>query len=111
MKVFADNLRQRAEALKLSNAEVARRAGLEERRYGNYVTGRREPDLATLLNIAEVLGCTTDELLKAESDGQRTSETAMLRERLLVASATLAKGDLERVVIQVEALAANKPST
>ena len=35
--------------LGLSDAEVARRAGLSERRYGYYATGEREPNLATLL--------------------------------------------------------------
>ncbi len=55
MESFASNLKQRAVDLGLSNAEVARRAGLTERRYGNYITGRREPDLATLVRIASVL--------------------------------------------------------
>jgi len=55
MDIFADNLRKRAKQLELSNAEVARRAGLSERRYGNYVSGRREPDLATLMRVAACL--------------------------------------------------------
>lgn len=63
MGPFATNLRTRAEELGLSNAEVARRAGLSERRYGNYVSGRREPDLATLVRIAQVLDSTPDQLL------------------------------------------------
>ena len=109
MKVFADNLRRLALALNLSNAEVARRAGLEERRYGNYVTGRREPDLETLIRIAGVLGCSVDELLGPDVHNDPVSEVETLRKRLMAAGAALPKSDLERVVIQVEALASHKP--
>jgi transcriptional regulator with XRE-family HTH domain len=63
MTPFAENLRRRAAALKLSNAEVARRAGLLERRYGNYITGEREPDLKGLVRIAAVLQTSIDDLL------------------------------------------------
>src|ERR1700750_3131263 len=45
-------LAARARELGLSNAEVARRAGLSERRFGNYVTDTREPDLHTLTILA-----------------------------------------------------------
>ena len=41
------SIRERARELGLSDAEVARRAGLSERRYGYYATGEREPNLAT----------------------------------------------------------------
>ena len=51
MDVFAENLRKRAKQLGISNAEAARMAGLEERRYAHYVANRREPDLATLVKI------------------------------------------------------------
>ena len=107
MKVFADNLRRRAEALNLSNAEVARRANLEERRYGNYVTGRREPDLSTLLRIGEVLGCSLDNLLRPDVEKQSTAHDILL-ERLAVAANGLPDSELELVVIQVEALASSK---
>jgi transcriptional regulator with XRE-family HTH domain len=80
MEPFATNLRSRAERLGLSHAEVARRAGLSERRYGNYVTGRREPDLSTLLRIAAALETSPDELL-----GVTVGEEAQTREELLSA--------------------------
>jgi transcriptional regulator with XRE-family HTH domain len=51
MDLFAKRLRERARQLQLSDAEVARRAGLAERRYGHYVRGMREPDYATLVRI------------------------------------------------------------
>ena len=70
MDAFADNLKRRAHELGISNAEVARRAGLSERRYGNYVSGRREPDLATLVRVAKVLETTPDALLGFGASGR-----------------------------------------
>jgi transcriptional regulator with XRE-family HTH domain len=63
MHDFAHRLRERARELELSDAEVARRAGLSERRYGYYATSEREPNLATLIRICEVLGVTPNDLL------------------------------------------------
>ncbi|WP_312890263.1 helix-turn-helix domain-containing protein [Rhizobium laguerreae] len=45
MDILSKRLRERAEQLGISNAEAARRVGLDERRYAHYVAGRREPDL------------------------------------------------------------------
>lgn len=103
MQQFADNLRRRAEELGLSNAEVSRRAGLAERRYGNYVLGRREPDLQTLVRIADTLQMSIDDLLG------RTTRTGVdpLNDRLAVATKTLAKSELQMLVVQAEALASN----
>ena len=101
MMVFAENLRSRAIELGLSNAEVARRAGLAERRYANYVIGRREPDLSTLLKIADVLGTTVDDLLKPR--GQEVPVNTA-RDRLLVAVASMEERDLAMLAIQAEAL-------
>lgn len=103
MLPFTSNLRRRAEALGLSNAEVARRAGLSERRYANYVAGTREPDLATLLRIAKVLGVTPDPLLGANE--VEPDAGSLLHDRLILAARTLNESDLEGLVVQAEALA------
>lgn len=104
MELFASNLRKRAEQLGISHAEVARRAGLSETRYGNYVSGRREPDLATLVRIASVLATTTNDLLTADT-AEATSDN-LVQQRALAALAALSQDDLERVVVMIEALAA-----
>jgi transcriptional regulator with XRE-family HTH domain len=104
MDLFATNLRKRAEELGISNAEVARRAGLSERRYGNYVSGRREPDLATLVRIATVLATTPNQLLIGEISVESPDE--LVRQRTVAALTALRTDDLERVAIMVEALAA-----
>lgn len=63
MDRFAKNLRDRVKELGLTNAEVARKADLSEQRFGNYITGLREPDLSTLVRIAVALETTPDRLL------------------------------------------------
>lgn len=104
MELFAANLKKRAEELGVSNAEVARRAGLSERRYGNYVSGRREPDLATLVRIATVLATTPNELLIGKIS--ETAPNELARQRATAALTALSTGDLERIAIMIEALAA-----
>ncbi len=105
MKVFADRLRERASELGISNAEAARRAGLAERRYGNYITGEREPDLATLVRISEALRTTPDYLLGASGKPERGQRERLL-DRLMSAAAALRTPQLMTVVTQTEALAA-----
>ena len=103
MEPFATNLKKRAEELGLSNAEVARRAGLSERRYGNYVSGRREPDLATLVRIAQVLDSTPDRLLSF--GGEPASAGSISGSRIISAMNGLPQSDLDTLAIMVDALA------
>ncbi len=105
MEPFASKLRQRAAELGISNAEAARRAGLSERRYGNYIVGRREPDLATLVRIAAVLETTPNELLGVGPEPKR-SKRQLLEDRLEAAVGALDDRHLDMLLVQVEALAA-----
>ena len=66
MQIFEERLQSRAAELGLSQAEVARASGLNERRYNHYARGRRQPDLATLVRIAETLKTTPNWLLGVE---------------------------------------------
>lgn len=70
-------MRQRASEIGLSDAEVARRAGLDEGRYGNYVRDTREPDLATLVKISRVLGTTPNALLGIIDDAPIEHSSAL----------------------------------
>ncbi|MFL1462597.1 helix-turn-helix domain-containing protein [Roseococcus sp. DSY-14] len=65
---FAQRLRARARHLGLSDAEVARRAGLGQPRYSNYSNGIREPALDVLVAIARALETTPDRLLGVAAD-------------------------------------------
>ena len=103
-------LRETAQSLGLADAEVARRAGLTERRYGHYVTGAREPDLATLSRICEVLGVTPNDLLGFSDGTRKVPASDKLRTRLMSACSTMAKTELESFVVQAEAIAKLKRS-
>lgn len=104
MEPLAGNLKKRAAELGISNAEAGRRVGLSERRYGNYVSGTREPDLATLLRIAAVLQTTPDGLLGVAETGPSTPR-AILMDRLVAAAQVMDDVALNLVVTQAEAVA------
>lgn len=100
METLSRNLRRRAKELGLSDAEVARRAGLSERRYGHYVAGTREPDFATFVRICEVLAVTPNDLLLDENEGVNTPRKIAVMQ---VESAMSAMDD-ERLALAVKLL-------
>jgi transcriptional regulator with XRE-family HTH domain len=93
----------------LSDAEVARRAGLSERRYGYYVTGEREPNLATLVRICEVLAATPNDLLLAEGKPPAQSQRDGVLARISVATDHLSVAELELAACQIGCLTAHGP--
>lgn len=104
MELLGKQLRKRARQLGLSDAEVARRAGLSERRYGHYVTGTREPNLATLLRICSVIDTSPNKLLGYERITPPKDKHARLSARLNAAANVLDADDLQVAVKQVEVL-------
>jgi transcriptional regulator with XRE-family HTH domain len=108
MEPFSSNLKRRAEQLGISNAEVARRTGLSDRRYGNYINGRREPDLATLVRIASVLNISLDELLGLANEDRIRTREELFQERIVAALNALRGDDLGRLAVMIEALAATR---
>lgn len=107
MEIFARRLRERARQLGISNAEAARRIGLDERRYAHYASGRREPDLMTLKLISTGLATTPDWLLGVPSTTDGVPETAVLIDRLTNAARGMTMEQLELSVIQAEAVVAS----
>lgn len=105
MDQFATRLRQRAKELGISHAEAARRSGLSERRYAHYVSGIREPDLATLVRIAKALQTTPNALLGVDGKKAEATRKSLLQDRLNSVANTLRESDIESVIVQVEALA------
>ena len=108
MDIFAKRLKSRAQQLGISNAEAARRIGLEEGRYAHYVAGRREPDLATFIKIAEVLGTTPSWLLGADEPFDSDPEKAELVAHFKNAATNLEPAELRQFIVQVEAIVAAK---
>lgn len=104
MDGLGDRLRARARELGWSDAEVARRAGLAQTRYANYVTDRHEPDLATLLRICAVLGASASDLLSPPAP--EASEASRLRGRISAAAQALDATSLGVLVIVADGLVA-----
>jgi transcriptional regulator with XRE-family HTH domain len=111
MQVFAQRIRERARELGLSDAEVARRAGLSERRYGYYATGEREPNLTTLIRICEVLAVTPNDLLLSDGRPRPQSARDRVMARISTATNNLSIGELELAACQVECLLTHRPSS
>jgi transcriptional regulator with XRE-family HTH domain len=105
MHGLGKRLRERAQHLGLSDAEVARRAGLSERRYANYIADSREPDFATFLRICAVLELEPTELLlpRERKTSRRTARDRLLS-RLSATARLLTDADLSIAVDQVSAL-------
>jgi len=108
MDIFAERLQERAKQLGISNAEAARRIGLDERRYAHYASGRREPDLATLVKIAIALGTSPNWLLGVSLASATDPQFAALMDRFSNAANGMSKQEIEMCIIQAEAVVAAK---
>jgi transcriptional regulator with XRE-family HTH domain len=109
METFAHRIRERARELGLSDAEVARRAGLSERRYGYYATGEREPNMATLVRICEVLAATPNDLLQPEGKPPAQSSRDRLVARISAATSDLGQAELELAACLIECVSTHRP--
>lgn len=104
MDGLGERLKARIKALGLTDAEVARRAGLSETRFAHYVRDRREPDYGTFVRICRLLATTPDALL--DFDGPATDdEAAVLLDRLHVVALTMDEPTLRTAVEVVTAMA------
>jgi transcriptional regulator with XRE-family HTH domain len=108
MDLFAKRLRERARQLELSDADVDRRAGLAERRYGHYVRGTREPGFKTLIRICAALDVTPNDLLLADVSSKRSSAHDRWLSRLVAAARGLDEDDVKLAARQIEALAEHR---
>jgi transcriptional regulator with XRE-family HTH domain len=108
MTQLGTQLRVRARDLGLADAEVARRAGLTERRYGHYVSGTREPNLATLLRICQVLRATPNELLGVGAPVARPNQRDRMLARLAAAATGLRIEDLGLLTSLVDVWVAHR---
>jgi len=57
------------EKLNLSQSEIANKLGIKQTTYSSYETGRNEPDIAMLINLANFFHISIDELVEREYDG------------------------------------------
>ena len=106
MEQVGPRLRARALELQLTDAEVARRAGLTSTRYGHYVSGYREPDLATLVRVCRVLGLRPDDLLGYDSPCGQSDELQERRRRVMAFVEVMDAETLDLAIPVMQALAA-----
>lgn len=104
MQVLTTKLRERARELGLTDAEVARRAGLTEPRYGHYVAGTRRPDYDTLLRLCHVLGTSPNALLGFDPLMEQTDTRSRMEGELQVHARALSDDDLSLTIKQVKLL-------
>ena len=99
-------LRERARSLGLSDSEVARRLGLSQARYHNYVADVAEPDLGTLVRICGILGTSPNGVLLPGGDRVAQTDAEIARERVASATAALEGEALAYTADLVEAMLA-----
>ena len=63
IKTFGDNLRYYLSQYGMTQGELADRTGLDQSTISRYVNGTVAPGIRAIVNIANALGVTTDELI------------------------------------------------
>ncbi|MDR3437505.1 helix-turn-helix transcriptional regulator [Telmatospirillum sp.] len=122
MQGLGERLRQRARELGLTDTEVARRLGLSQARYANYVNDKREPDFRTFIDICRILSTSPDRLFGLSDAGFSpgfgdpahpfdfdgipipADETAILRDRIQAATEAMTIPTLKTAVAVMDAL-------
>lgn len=66
VKEFARRLKKRLYIRGIPQADVANHCGVSQGTVSNWLRGRTTPDLYILTKIAELIGCTTDDLIEYE---------------------------------------------
>lgn len=79
METFASRIRQRLDEIGMSQADLARIMGMSTPRIGNYVHGRRPPDIATLARLARVLQTSADWLIGLSEAQPAEAKPVILR--------------------------------
>ena len=98
-------MRARAQELGLSDAEVARRLGIAQSRYANYISGLRAPDFGTFLRICATLSTTPSILLGVDEASPPATKAERLRERIVAAIGRLDEPRLRTALTVVDAMA------
>ena len=79
MEQVAERIRRRIAEMSMTQVDLAKAAGLSPARFGNYVQGKRNPDIFTLAKIARALGVSTDWLLGVSEVGSVEIKPVVLR--------------------------------
>lgn len=108
MSVFSENLKARTQAMGLSQVELARRLDLDPRRVGHYMTGLREPDLATLGRLARALDASSDALIGNSKVASETDNFDRLRSQIAAVCLAMDDQQLETILVLAKAILERK---
>ena len=104
MEPFVKEVRRRAAALGITQSEIARRSGVSIRAFSHYLSERSEPNLATLVRIAEVLACTPNDLLGIGEATSPNNQDEQLRQRIGARCRQLDGPALRLALVLIEAV-------
>lgn len=79
---FHENLKQARINSGMTQAEIAEKIGVAKSTYSLYESGRREPDVQKIKQLASALNMTGDELLGIESQMEVYKEYLALRKKV-----------------------------
>lgn len=82
MSEFSENLKKARKQKGMTQAEIADLIGVAKSTYSLYESGKREPDVLKIKQLASVLNTTGDELLGIEANIDAYMEYIALRRRI-----------------------------
>jgi transcriptional regulator with XRE-family HTH domain len=102
---FAERMKHARELKELSQADVARKTGLQPSHISHFETAKRAPSFENLKALADALAISTDYLLGREL---KTGALGPVVERVVRHAEKLTEGDLETLAAFAESLAGRR---
>lgn len=94
--IFSENLRMLLEESNITQKQLAATINVAPSTVGNYIQGKTEPDLNTLVALADALNVSVDFLLGKASEADRSVE-----EDYLVRLFRQADGNNKKIILEV----------
>lgn len=63
LEAFSDNLTKLVYESKLTQCDLSEMTGISQGTISKYLRGQQMPGIKAIINIADALGCSTDELI------------------------------------------------
>jgi transcriptional regulator with XRE-family HTH domain len=105
LSAFAERMKQARELKELSQADVARKTGLQPSHISHFETGKRAPSFENLKSLADALGISTDYLLGREVKTRAVGPTI---QSVVRHAEKLTQSDLETLATFAETLAGRR---
>src|SRR5260370_2338773 len=103
--IFADRLRTARESRKMSQSDLAEKAGLLPSAVSHFETGRRSPSFANLKALSDALKGTTDYLIDRSADMKVSNSVSL---KLLRHAQKMAEEDLDTITPMAQIMANNQ---